>query len=146
MIISNYTSHIDILYLAYRYNPTFLLPTFAPLADSNPTTASTGRHTGTGSANITTTQPQPDFLGYTPIPLLSLLARTGQLPISQDVIPVDSYKTLKGARRGEKRVVVLLAEGTTSNGRAVLRFPDGILQEGDIGKDDEGIVWLKFFR
>ena len=57
-----------------------------------------------------------------------------------------SYKTLKGARRGEKRVVVLLAEGTTSNGRAVLKFPEGVLEEGDIGRDDEGIVWLKFFR
>jgi hypothetical protein len=53
---------------------------------------------------------------------------------------------LKGARRGEKRVVVLLAEGTTSNGRAVLKFPEGVLEEGDIGRDDEGIVWLKFFR
>lgn len=146
MIISNYTSHIDILYLAYRYNPTFLLPTFAPLQDSTPDQAQTGRHTGTGSANISTTQPQPDFLGYTPIPLLTLLARTGQLPITENVLSVGSYKTLKGARRGEKRVVVLLAEGTTSNGRAVLKFPEGILQEGDIGKDDEGIVWLNFFR
>jgi hypothetical protein len=42
--------------------------------------------------------------------------------------------------------VVLLAEGTTSNGRAVLKFPEGVLEEGDIGRDDEGIVWLKFFR
>lgn len=145
MIISNYTSQIDILYLAYRYNPTFLLTTFAPLPEST-TIQSTGRHTGTGSANIQTNQPQPNFLGYTPIPLLALLARTGNLPPTENILSRTSYKTLKGARRGEKRVVVLLAEGTTSNGRAVLKFPEGVLEEGDIGGDDEGIVWLKFFR
>jgi hypothetical protein len=144
LIITNYTSQIDILYLAYRYNPTFLLPTFTPLDETS--TQSTGRHTGTGSANISTSQPQPKFLGYTPIPLLALLARTGSLPPTEEVLSVGSYKTLKGARRGEKRVVVLLAEGTTSNGRAVLKFPEGVLEEGDIGRDDEGIVWLKFFR
>lgn len=144
LIITNYTSQIDILYLAYRYNPTFLLPTFAPLELT--TSQSTGRHTGTGSANISSSQAQPDFLGYTPIPLLNLLARTGSLPPTEEVLAAGSYKTLKGARRGEKRVVVLLAEGTTSNGRAVLKFPEGVLEEGDIGRDDEGIVWLKFFR
>jgi len=62
------------------------------------------------------------------------------------VLAAGSYKSLRSARRGEKRVVVLLAEGTTSNGRAVLKFPEGVLEEGDIGRDDEGIVWLKFFR
>jgi len=74
------------------------------------------------------------------------LGRTGGLPPTEEVLSSGSYKTLKGARRGEKRVVVLLAEGTTSNGRAVLKFPEGVLEEGDIGRDDEGIVWLKFFR
>jgi len=145
LIITNYTSQIDILYLAYRYNPTFLLPTFAPL-ELTTTNQSTGRHTGTGSANISSSQPQPTFLGYTPIPLLPLLARTGSLPPTEEVLAAGSYKSLKSARRGEKRVVVLLAEGTTSNGRAVLKFPEGVLEEGDIGRDDEGIVWLKFFR
>ena len=41
---------------------------------------------------------------------------------------------------------MLLVEGTTSNGRAVLKLPEGVLDEGDIAGDDEGIVWLKFFR
>lgn len=53
---------------------------------------------------------------------------------------------MRAARRGEKKAIVLLAEGTTSNGRAVLKLPDGVLDEGDIAGDDEGIVWLKFFR
>jgi len=156
LIITNYTSYIDILYLAFRHNPTFVLPIFAPLdseSSSSSTTTSlsekttTGRHTGTGSANISaTTSQQPPFLGYLPIPLIQLLARTGTLPPTFDVVPVQAYKTLRAARRAEKRAVVLLAEGTTSNGRAVLKLPEGVLAEGDIAGDDEGIVWLKFFR
>lgn len=148
LIITNYTSYIDTLYLAYRYNPTFLLPVFAPLEQAPLSeTTRTGRHTGTGSANIATAPvAQPAFLGYLPITLLALLGRTGDLPPTFDVIPTSAYKTLKAARRAEKRPVVLLAEGTTSNGRAVLKLPEGVLDEGDIGGDDEGIVWLKFFR
>lgn len=68
------------------------------------------------------------------------------MPPTFEVIPKEAYKTLRAARRAEKTPVVLLAEGTTSNGRAVLRLPEGVLDEGDIGSDDEGIVWLKFFR
>jgi hypothetical protein len=147
LIISTYTSYIDILYLAFRYNPTFLLPIFEPLPLSSTNPTLTGRHTGTGSANISTpSTPQPSFLGYLPIPLLQMLVRTGGLPPTFEVMPVEAYKSLKAARRGEKKAVVLLAEGTTSNGRAVLKFPEGVLAEGDIGKDDEGVVWLKFFR
>jgi 1-acyl-sn-glycerol-3-phosphate acyltransferase len=56
------------------------------------------------------------------------------------------YKTLRDARRREKGPVVLFPEGTTGNGRAVLRFPEGTIGEADMGGDDEGIVWIKFFR
>ena len=148
LIITNYTSYVDILYLAYRYSPTFLLPIFSPLEETPISEGTkTGRHTGTGSANISTAPvSQPPFLGYQPVPLLTLLGRTGDLPPTYDVIPKEAYKTLRAARRGEKRPVVLLVEGTTSNGRAVLKLPDGVLDEGDIAGDDEGIVWLKFFR
>lgn len=41
---------------------------------------------------------------------------------------------------------MLFPEGTTGNGRAILKFGEGILAEGDVGGDDEGIVWVKFFR
>lgn len=41
----------------------------------------------------------------------------------------------------------LLPEGTTSNGRAVLKLPEGSLAESEFGrKGEDGIVWIKFIR
>ncbi|KAK4685093.1 hypothetical protein P7C73_g5070, partial [Tremellales sp. Uapishka_1] len=56
------------------------------------------------------------------------------------------YKTLREARRKERGPVVLFPEGTTGNGRALLRFGEGSLAEGDVGGDDEGLVWIKYLR
>lgn len=81
-----------------------------------------------------------------PISLLPLLARTGSLPPTFDVPPLGMYKTLRAARRAERGPCCLLPEGTTGNGKAVLRFGEGVLAEGDVGGDDEGVVWVKYFR
>ena len=55
------------------------------------------------------------------------------------------YKTLKDARRKERRAVALLPEGTTSNGRALLKFGDGVLQDDEFA-NQEGIVWVKYIK
>ncbi|ORY26353.1 hypothetical protein BCR39DRAFT_579037 [Naematelia encephala] len=145
LIIANWTSYIDALYLAFRHNPTFLLPVFSLLPDV-PTTSDFGRKTGTGSANIlTSTANQPGLLGYMPVSLLTLLARTGNLPPTAAVPPEGMFKTLREARRRSRGPVCLFPEGTTSNGRAVLRFGDGVLAEEDVG-EQAGIVWIKFFK
>ncbi|KIR59370.1 hypothetical protein I314_04892 [Cryptococcus bacillisporus CA1873] len=145
VILANWTSYVEVLYLAFRHNPTFLLPVYSN--DIFQELPKTGRHTGTGSAaiNTPTAAVQPPLLGYLPYTLTSLLARTGLPPAQYDVPPKGMYKTLREARRKEKRPVVLFPEGTTGNGRAILKFGEGILAEGDVGGDDEGIVWVKFF-
>ncbi|KAL0245442.1 hypothetical protein I308_104568 [Cryptococcus tetragattii IND107] len=146
LILANWTSYVEVLYLAFRHNPTFLLPVYSN--DIFQELPKTGRHTGTGSAAINgpTALVQPPLLGYLPYTLTSLLARTGLPPAQYDVPPKGMYKTLREARRKEKRPVVLFPEGTTGNGRAILKFGEGVLAEGDVGGDDEGIVWVKFFR
>lgn len=127
-----------------RHNPTFLLPVFSSLPDAPTTTF--GRHTGTGSASIATNLPQPPLLGYLPITLRRLLARTGSLPETYTIPPKGMYKTLREARRRESKPTVVFPEGTTGNGRAVLRLGDGLLSETDIGGEQEGIVWIKFIK
>lgn len=81
-----------------------------------------------------------------PISLPDLLARTGSLPDTCTSPPQGMYKTLRDARKKERRPVALLPEGTTGNGRAVLRFGEGILAESDVGGDQEGIVWVKYMK
>ena len=128
-----------------RYNPTFLLPTFSP---PEVTPEKFGRSTGTGSAAIQTASsgPQPPCLGYVPVSLVDLIRRTGLTAPTASTPPVGLYKTLRDARRKEKRPVVLFPEGTTGNGRAVLRFGEGVLADEDIGGDQPGQVFIKAFR
>ena len=139
---------MDVLYLAYRFNPTFLLPVFASLPDAPTSKPKFGRATGTGSASITSSSAarQPPALGYVPYTLFEMLQRTGCLPPVADVPPAGMYKTLKEARRKEGRPVVLFPEATTSNGRALLRIGQGTLADTDIGGEQDGIVWIKYLR
>ena len=80
------------------------------------------------------------------VPLPALLARTGSLPETYAVPPKGMYKTLRDARKSERGPVVIFPEGTTGNGRAVLRFGEGILGEADIGSHQEGNIWVKFIK
>ncbi|KLT43760.1 hypothetical protein CC85DRAFT_316537 [Cutaneotrichosporon oleaginosum] len=143
LILANWTSWVDVLVLAYLHNPVFLLPVFtgpAPLPEP-----SFGRATGTGSANILAPAgPPPPCAGYVAVSPLALMARAGTLPpLVDEVDPARVYPTLAAARRAIAAPTVLLPEGTTSNGRAVLRFGEGVLAE-DVSQG--GVVWIKFVR
>ncbi|WWC69859.1 uncharacterized protein I206_103802 [Kwoniella pini CBS 10737] len=150
LIITNWTSYVDVLYLAFRYNPTFIIPIFSPIfPESHELKSKTGRHTGTGSAqiNILSNSPQPECIGYQSIPLISLLIRTGNLPSTELPGTAKYFKTLKEARRKENKPIVFFPEGTTSNGRSLLKFPEGILEENEFsGKGDDGLIWIKYIR
>ena len=146
LILANHTSYIDILFLQAFYNPVYLLPIFSSLPSTPSTPPKFGRSTGTGSANIGGTLPQPPLIGYLKLSFWEMLNRVGQLPPTEPVLPLNAYKTLKEARRKEGRPVVLFPEGTTGNGRAVLRFGEGVLEQGDVGGDQDGQVFVKYLR
>ena len=56
------------------------------------------------------------------------------------------YKSLRNARKKEMGPVVVFPEGTTGNGRALLRFGEGTLSENDVGGEQDGIVWVKYIK
>lgn len=116
------------------------MPVFAAPAATGETF---GRSTGTGSASILLPSSTSKCEGYVSVSALSLLARTGALPPTQEDVSGKVYKTLADARKASTGPVLLFPEATTSNGRAVLRFGEGVLAE-EVGK--EGIVWIKFTR
>ncbi|KAJ7368200.1 hypothetical protein DFH08DRAFT_909156 [Mycena albidolilacea] len=136
IIVSNWVSWVEILWLAFRFNPIFVLP----VAESGPSPAPTltseaishtpGRRTGTGSANITATSraitARAPILGFRQVSLVSVLRLTGSMPATPTSGP---YQNLEDIRKLAGRPIAVFPECTTSNGRALLRFADVFQQK-----------------
>ncbi|TFK76005.1 hypothetical protein BDN72DRAFT_930502 [Pluteus cervinus] len=133
LIISNWVSWIELLWLAIKFDPVFVLPIADPLFDitaAQPAhiTSAPGRRTGTGSANIQSSQartviPRQSIKGFCQVSLLTLIGLTGEVPTafathfgSAKFLPLDEI------RKKASRPVVVFPECTTSNGRGLLRF------------------------
>lgn len=155
IIVSNWASWIEILWLAFRYvplhiifrpptqtnaprssfNPVFVLPVCSTLdislpssAPSTPLSRTPGRRTGTGSAAISAPAARAPtarvpLAGFRRVGLLGMLAAAGHLPLVARAAssPAEALEDVRGAA---DRPVVVFPEGTTSNGRALLRFAD----------------------
>ncbi|KAJ7179899.1 hypothetical protein C8R43DRAFT_870267 [Mycena crocata] len=135
IIVSNWVSWVEILWLAFRFNPIFVLP----VAETIPSPAGAaltseaishtpGRRTGTGSANVTATSraatPRVPIIGFCQVSLLSILRFTGCSP-PFGMSPVSGrHQSLEDIRKYAGRPLVVFPECTTSNGRALLRFAD----------------------
>ncbi|KAH7916202.1 hypothetical protein BJ138DRAFT_1053487, partial [Hygrophoropsis aurantiaca] len=129
IIVSNWVSWVEILWLAYRYDPIFVLPV-SDVEDiavtgtgSQPISYTPGRKTGTGSAAISTPQ-RPlssprTILGFQTISLLSIIRLTGQTP---QTLSNTQCHSIEDIRRSADRPIVVFPECTTSNGRGLLRF------------------------
>lgn len=143
----------------HSYNPTFLLPIHAPpaLSPSDLGTAgtATGRQTGTGSAQITlpsiSNVAQTPLLGFKPMRLYQIIGLTGQTPLDffdayhQGGEGAGKLYSLREAREKIYGPLVVFPEGTTSNGRALLRFGKDVLADVDVPVR-RGSVWVTFFR
>ncbi|KAF7352871.1 hypothetical protein MVEN_01254200 [Mycena venus] len=140
LIVSNWVSWVEILWLAFRFNPIFVLP----VAESGPSPATPaltseaishtpGRRTGTGSANITATSrgvtARVPILGFRQISMVSALRFTGRAPPFGATKTGGPYQSLEDIRKLAGRPIVVFPECTTSNGRALLRFADVFQQK-----------------
>ncbi|KAI0796581.1 hypothetical protein C8Q75DRAFT_802270 [Abortiporus biennis] len=133
VIVSNWASWVEILWLAFRFNPIFILPVTSPVdlspqlsLPSTPITRTPGRRTGTGSAAISspsTRKPTPrsNILGFRKVSLLSILSFTGNIPSAS---PTSSVQSFEDIRQNADRPIVIFPECTSSNGRALLRLAD----------------------
>ncbi|KAJ6538588.1 hypothetical protein B0H10DRAFT_2140517 [Mycena sp. CBHHK59/15] len=138
IIVSNWTSWIELLWLAFRLNPIFILPVTkpgaspaTPVLSSEAVSHTPGRRTGTGSANITATArvaaDRVPVVGFRQVSLLSALRCTGLAP-PFDTVVNGPYQSLEDIRRHADRPLVVFPECTTSNGRGLLRFAN-VFQE-----------------
>lgn len=121
------------------FNPIFVLPITeairaSPISSrpSMPITHTPGRRTGTGSANIQSsnraTSIRIPIIGFRQLSLLSILQLCGKAPpfdFSSQTIP----RTLEDIRKNSDRPIVVFPECTTSNGRGLLRFADVFRQD-----------------
>ncbi|EIW61276.1 uncharacterized protein TRAVEDRAFT_142873 [Trametes versicolor FP-101664 SS1] len=135
LIVSNWASWVEILWLAFRFNPMFVLPVCETLdiptassQTSSPISRTPGRRTGTGSAAISSPSTRAPstripIVGFRRVSLLTMLAATGRLPVAESADTQDA-DTLEGIRSRADRPVAVFPECTTSNGRALLRFAE----------------------
>jgi len=143
IIVSNWVSWIEILWLAFRFNPIFVLPIAQVPSEeihgpSSSPVRKTGRKTGTGSANISTpttsissslSRTRVPISGFREVSLLRMIFHTGYVPpFGFDTAKMGSPKSLEDIRKKNKgaggRPIVIFPECSTSNGRALLRFAD----------------------
>ncbi|CDO68713.1 hypothetical protein BN946_scf184652.g40 [Trametes cinnabarina] len=135
LIVSNWASWVEILWLAFRFNPVFVVPVCETLdipspakSTSSPISRAPGRRTGTGSAAISSPSARSPsarvrIVGFQRVSLLSMISRTAQPPIPEDSTTAKPG-TLEAIRSKSDRPVVIFPECTTSNGRALLRFAE----------------------
>ncbi|VDC02560.1 unnamed protein product [Peniophora sp. CBMAI 1063] len=130
IIVSNWMSWVELLYLAFRFNPVFVLPVaLAPdtaIVSSSTGAQRIGRGTGTGSANVSTPSNRPamkrsPIKGFRAISLLAIVRFAGHVPESTYD---GSMQSLESIRSTSGRPIVVFPECTTSNGRGLLRFAE----------------------
>ncbi|GLB33708.1 hypothetical protein LshimejAT787_0105920 [Lyophyllum shimeji] len=155
VIVSNWVSWVEVLWLAFRFNPIFVLPVSetvhtlpASSQSSSPISHTPGRRTGTGSANVQTfrktTAPPISILGFRRVSLPSMIRLTGQVPpyghSPSDPPPV----ALEELRKIADRPIVVFPECTTSNGRGLLRFAKVFRQEVPVRRNNVFVMCVRY--
>ncbi|KAJ3910180.1 hypothetical protein F5879DRAFT_790181 [Lentinula edodes] len=135
LIISNWASWVELLWLAYRFDPVFVIPIpESPVqkpssVTSSPISSTPGRRSGRSSmpgiaSSSRTPSSQIQIIGFTPVSLFTLLKETGRAPPYTSVTGATTTLSLDEIRKTSGRPVVVFPECTTSNGRGLLRFAE----------------------
>ncbi|KAJ4481430.1 hypothetical protein C8J55DRAFT_52978 [Lentinula edodes] len=134
LIISNWASWVELLWLAYRFDPVFVIPIpESPVqklssVTSSPISSTPGRRSGRSSmpgiASSRTPSSQIQIIGFNPVSLFTLLKETGRAPPYTSVTGATTTRSLDEIRKTSGRPVVIFPECTTSNGRGLLRFAE----------------------
>ncbi|KIK65364.1 hypothetical protein GYMLUDRAFT_219320 [Collybiopsis luxurians FD-317 M1] len=134
LIISNWASWVELLWLAYRFDPVFVLPVSESVAglveapSASPISHTPGRRparTSMPDSSSTSRNPtsQIPITGFHQVSLFRMLRESGRTPTH--VATVDAKpRLLEEIRKTSKRPVIVFPECTTSNGRGLLRFAD----------------------
>ncbi|KAJ3511923.1 hypothetical protein NLJ89_g3822 [Agrocybe chaxingu] len=135
IIVSNWASWIEVLWLAIRFNPIFVIPVPESVPEhpersrsSTPITPTPGRRTGTGSASIQTTNraavTRIAIRGFQQASVLKMIWITGHTPSFGNNLSRSPAFSLEEIRKKSAKPIVVFPECTTSNGRGLLRFAD----------------------
>ncbi|KAJ3987196.1 hypothetical protein F5890DRAFT_1632694 [Lentinula detonsa] len=133
LIVTNWASWVELLWLAYRFNPVFVLPIpESPVQKAfsitpSPISSTPRRRSGRSSmpevpSSSRNPSSQIEIIGFTPVSLLTIIRETGRAPPYVSVTKATKPRSLDEIRKTSDRPVVVFPECTTSNGRGLLRF------------------------
>ncbi|KAK2466139.1 hypothetical protein APHAL10511_001781 [Amanita phalloides] len=121
IIISNWVSWIELVWLAIRLNPIFVLPVSEQSPETNNPSMISSRHRGARqTAGTNAPASRIPINVFQKLSLLSIISRTARVPFR----PVSwaNPSSLDDIRKRADRPIVVFPECTTSNGRGLLRF------------------------
>ncbi|TDL29401.1 hypothetical protein BD410DRAFT_758222 [Rickenella mellea] len=130
IIVSNCVSWVELLWLAFRFDPVFVVPVTSPAIDNLPSGPLVGKRTTSRqssssfdkSSTASSHVDRSEILGFTTLSLLQMIHVAGHVP--PYLGHAKAPKTLEEIRQKAKRPIVIFPECTTSNGRGLLRFAE----------------------
>lgn len=133
IILSNFSSWLDIVYAAINFNPAYLLPVVAPAAKSSTpfVKPSPARRRNAGASVVTETNEQRQaqtgggttqrFLGFERVSLWKAISHAGKTPLVYGQNATE-YQDLSQLTKNANAPLLAFPELVTSNNRGILRM------------------------
>ncbi|KDN52330.1 hypothetical protein K437DRAFT_243794 [Tilletiaria anomala UBC 951] len=144
IIVSNWSSWVDVLYISILFNPLFLAPVVAPSPTSAQSSPARSRENSRSASNSPTTArrrnagaevvteannapaslgPSSRLLGFRKVSMWDMITASGETPmIRGDKNGKQDFKDIETLARKADRPVCIFPELVTSNNRGLLRM------------------------